>query len=74
METPMIEKTLEKWSMRLFLCTADKTPKIIPVTTEKNIENKANSRVAGKKVTISSITGLLVMIDTPKSPCKIPYM
>ena len=70
MEKPARAKKLHSASTQVFCFKAARAPRGRPITTEKTMLKNASVNVAGKLTAISSITGVFVLIDSPKSPLK----
>src|SRR6056297_1133169 len=71
-DTPINAINILKLSNKEFWCVAANIPAGIPTVTAKTIAKNDNSKVAGNLTDISFITGLLLIIDRPKSNLNKP--
>ncbi len=68
------DKTIKMLSHILFRFTAEMMPTETPNSAATIVPPMANLSVYGYLAMISSMTGVLVRIDVPKSPCKALLM
>ena len=58
-----------RWSGAVFFNTADIMPSGTPSPTPSSMDNTTSSSVAGKKRARSCVTGRVLTMDRPRSPC-----
>ena len=66
--------TLDTWSGHLSLKTAAAIAMGTPITTARNVETRTNSRVAGKYLFTSMVTGWRFIMEVPRLPLRTPLM
>src|SRR5690554_1547794 len=74
MLTPMRARIMESASTHEFGLRAEIIPKPMPITRAKMMAATASSTVLGKKSMSSCVTGRLVRVERPRSPCTTPVM
>ena len=72
METHIRDRKIAVLSFHVCVCVAAYIPTGIPHSVENTVPKITKTNVYLKRIIISSNTGLCVMMDEPKSPCKTP--